>query len=143
MKSNSSTRPNPTKLLDTVALVAYTEPSNPLHTRAITHVRSITSSNDVFVPSVALVELDFVMKKRGFNYHDRETIFELLSTPIPSAKIVKLTPDALKRAAVLDGVAGWASHYFDVMMVAMAEMYTAELITTDHMIPTLGIPTSW
>lgn len=43
---------------------------------------------------------------------------------------------------IQDGSARWESHYFDVMIAAVAEAHSAEVVTTDTKIPLLGVKTS-
>jgi len=131
------------KILDTVALVSYIEPNDPFHEDGKKHVRSVTTTDEVFVPSVALLELDIILKSRGFSYDERKRIFELLSAPIPSEKVLRLTTSILKRAVELDRVASWRRHYFDVLIASLAREYAADVVTTDIRMSKLGVNISW
>lgn len=131
------------KMLDTVALVAFVDPKHPLHTTAKKHVESLTTEPEVFLPSTVLLELDLVLKGTEFKPHQRKEIFELLRKVIPENKILPLTMEVMKKAIDLDSKARWTSHYFDAIIAAYAANHSATILTSDRMIPTLGVPVEW
>ena len=131
------------KILDTVALIAFSRPSDRLHEAGKKHIKAVTNTDETFVPSAVLLELDTVLKSRNFSYDERKEIFETLAPVIPNDKVLRLTPPILKRAAELDSVASWRDHYFDVIIVATALEHAAEVVTTDSKMSSLGVTVSW
>ena len=57
------------EIVDTVYLVAYFRPNDPLHDRAIEVLEGLDEERRV--SQAALIELDLLMKSRGFNYRER------------------------------------------------------------------------
>ena len=131
------------RILDTVALVTFVDPKHPLHQAGKKHVESLGTEAGVFVPSTSIIELDLVFKGAEFRFQQRREIFGLLSQVIPEHKILPLTLSVMEKAIELDTTAKWASHYFDVIMAAYAISYSAKIVTTDKMIPTLGVRVEW
>ncbi len=132
------------RILDTVALVAFVDPKHPLHQRGKKHVESLgAETGGVFVPSTSIVELDLVFKGAEFRSEQRSEIFGLLRRVIPDQKILPLTLAIMEKAIELDSRAKWTSHYFDVILAAYAISYSAKIVTTDKMIPTLGVRVEW
>src|SRR2546422_6135642 len=58
------------RLLDTMVLIASLETEHPLHKRAMQHLRR-ASLGDVYVPSVAVLEMDLELKSHGFSSDER------------------------------------------------------------------------
>lgn len=123
--------------------MAYIDDTHILHSKAQDHVRDVTASSDVYVPSPALLELDLVLKSNQYTFEERKATFRLLESPIPPDKVLKVTPEIMKRVTEFDRLATWTSHYFDSMVAAVAENCGAEVVTTDAKIPLLGVKTSW
>jgi predicted nucleic acid-binding protein len=131
------------RILDTVALVSFIEQEHPLHARSEEHIKQITTTEEVYVPSVTLQELDLVMKGRGFTFEERQQIFAELLKVIPVEKVLRSSPSLHRKAAEFDKIATWNTHYFDVLVAAFAFEYKAEIITTDTKIGSLGVTTTW
>ncbi len=89
------------------------------------------------------MELDLVFKGAEFRSGQRSEIFGLLRRVIPDQKILPLTLTVMEKAIELDSRAKWTSHYFDVILAAYAISYSAKIVTTDKMIPTLGVRVEW
>ncbi|HYB04336.1 MAG TPA: PIN domain-containing protein [Nitrososphaerales archaeon] len=131
------------RILDTVVLVSFVDSRHPLHQAGKKHVESLATEPDVFLPSTAIIELDLVFKGARFKYQQRREIYELLRQVIPDEKVLPLTLSVMKKAIELEKKARWTSHYFDVLIAAYASTYSAKILTTDKMIPTLGVPVEW
>jgi predicted nucleic acid-binding protein len=131
------------KVVDTVALVAFVDTKHPMHATAKKHVESLSSESDVFLPSTSLLELDLVLKGSEFKLEQRKDIFGLLAQVIPDQKILPLTTRVIEKAVDLDKKARWTSHYFDAIIAAYAINHSATIVTTDRMIPPLGVTTEW
>src|SRR2546422_8836649 len=58
------------RLLDTMVLIASLETEHPLHKRAMQHLRR-ASLGDVYVPSVAVLEMDLELKSHGVSSGER------------------------------------------------------------------------
>ena len=131
------------RILDTVVLVAFVEPKHLLHQVGKKYIEALTTEPDVFLPSTSLIELDLVFKSEELNFRQRKEIFGLLSQVIPDQKILPLTSPVMETAILLDNQAKWTSHYFDVIIAAYALHYSAKILTTDKMIPALGVNVEW
>ena len=57
--------------------------------------------------------------------------------------MLPLTLSVMNRAIELDNKAKWLSHYFDVIIAVYAITYSAKILTTDKMLPTLGVDIEW
>jgi predicted nucleic acid-binding protein len=131
------------RILDTVVLVSFVDPKHPLHHTGKKHVESLATEPDVFLPSTSILELDLVFKGAEFKFQQRKEIFALLRQVIPDEKVLPLTLPVMDKAIELDNKARWTSHYFDVLIAAYAMTYSAKILTTDKMIPTLGVHVGW
>jgi len=131
------------RILDTVVLVAFVDPKHPLHEAGRKHVESLAKEPGVFLPSTSIIELDLVFKGAEFKPSQRKEIFVLLRQVIPDQKILPLTLSVMEKAIEMESKAKWTSHYFDVIIAAYAMNYSAKILTTDKMIPTLGVQVEW
>ena len=132
------------RILDTVALVGFLWIQSIRFTRRARSTSNLSEQKPVlYVPSTSIVEVDLVFKGAEFRFQQRKEIFGLLSQVIPEQKILPLTLSVMEKAIELDTKAKWASHYFDVIMAAYAISYSAKIVTTDKMIPTLGVRVEW
>jgi len=115
------------KLLDTVVFVSSLNPAANNHKTAISHMMSLRSSRDIFVPSSTLTELDLVLRNNGYT---RSEIFETWQAlgPLIGQKLAATTPTAHQMAAMLR-LKGLA--YFDSLITALALEKNAIVITKD------------
>ena len=115
------------EIVDTVYLVAYFRPSDPLHDEAQDILENLSA--DRKVSQAALIELDLLMKTRGLTPQERIQAWKILS--------LFITPDTVEPLTPLDIAA--ASHiadtspidYFDSLIAAQCILRAAEPLTTD------------
>src|SRR2546422_6928531 len=77
------------RLLDTMVLIASLETEHPLHKRAMQHLRR-ASLGDVYVPSVAVLEMDLELKSHGFSSDERREARTSLFGYVSGGKILSL-----------------------------------------------------
>ena len=119
------------------------DPKHPMHDKGKKLVESLATEPDVYLPTTSIIELDLVLKGAEFKFRQRKEIFGLLKQVIPDQKVLLLSLSVIEKAVELDNKAKWASHYFDVIIAAFAMNYSAKILTTDKMIPTLGVEVDW
>lgn len=127
------------KIIDTVVLVSSNDSTHRLHSRAKQHLLSLSSSLDVFVPTIVLVEYDLELKAHGISASDRERIFRDLEILIPNDRIVPCTPSVHATAIPLENFGGW----FDSLIAATALEYRATIVSTDSVFDAMQIPRIW
>jgi predicted nucleic-acid-binding protein len=119
------------KLIDTVALVGFLNPDDKAHARASEHMVSVSAGNDVFVPASTLVEVDLVMKIRGYTETERKTSWTALESAIPTEKLISNSASSLRDAIVLQEK---GMDYFDSLIASLAKENGSTVITTDKRI---------
>jgi|SRR5208283_1986124 len=128
------------RVIDTVVLLAYLDREDPRHDKAVEYIFDIGLRQDIFVPSVALLELDLELKAHGVPYETRDTTHSRMARLIPQNKVTPLTSAILGRATKLSRLATWRSSYFDTLIAATGLEFGAEsAITTDRNFSKLGI----
>lgn len=113
-------------LIDTIYLVAYLVESDPLHEEAV----SLIEREEGSIPCVSLLELDLILKTRGFSAVERNDTWRLLSVYISENRVVSLTPEDLALASRLEE----RLDYFDALVAAQAINRGMNVITTDESI---------
>ena len=115
------------KLLDTVVFVSALNPDERHHKTAITHLKSLRTDQDVFVPTSTLTEFDIALRNNGYT---RSEIFETWQAlaPMIGRKLTPTTPTAHQMAAMLR-LGGM--QYFDSLITALAQEMKAIVITRD------------
>ena len=115
------------KLLDTVVFVNALNPEDRHHKTATAHLKSLRSSQDVYVPTSTLTELDITLRS---NDYTRSEIFETWQAlaPLIGGKLIATTPTAHQAAAMLR-LGGM--QYFDSLVTALAQERRAIVITRD------------
>ena len=131
------------KLIDTVVMMAGLDTADPLHERGFEHLGNISVEDDVFVPSICILEFDVVAKSSRIGDRERSAVYSKLLRFIPSNKILSLNIEIMKRACELMPVVKGRSKYFDTMIAAFALEYGAEIISTDRRFEKLGVKTIW
>src|SRR2546430_13575268 len=58
------------RILDTMVLIASLDSEHAFHKRAMHHLR-LASSENVYVPSAAVLEMDLELKSHGFSSEER------------------------------------------------------------------------
>ncbi len=128
------------QILDTVVLLAYLDKKDLRHGKANEYVFDIGLRQDLFVPSVTLLELDLELKAHGVRDETRVVLHSKLVRLIPQNRILPLTPAVLKRSAELSRLVTWRDSYFDTLIVATGLEFGADsAITTDRKFSKLGI----
>ena len=127
------------RILDTVVLVASSDPSNKLHVKATRHLKSLKTRNDVYVPSVVLFEYDTLLKSRGISTKDRKRIFDDLSLIISLEKILPNNPSIHSEATRYDK----KDFYFDSLVASTALEHGATIVSTDSIFDTWKFSRMW
>ena len=117
------------EIVDTVYLVAYLNPEDPLHEEAVDILDGIGGERRV--SQAALLELDLIMKSRGFSLEERVDTWTLLSALL-DGHVEPLTPNDFGLAAILSEVYGL--DYFDSLVSAQCINRSAKPLTTDNAI---------
>ena len=117
------------EIVDTVYLIAYLNPENPLHKNALKVVEGLGDKRRV--SQAALIELDLIMKSRGFSLEERRDTWILLSAVI-NGHVEPLLPSDFALAARLSEAHGL--DYFDSLVSAQCINRLAKPLTTDSTI---------
>lgn len=128
------------KIIDTEVLVASLDPEHRLYNKAIKHLQSITISKEVFVPSITLLECNFVLRHEKLSKEEIISIYEKFVQLIPDEKIIRLTPSLLKKCTELEN---GISDPFDALVASYAIENEAEVISTDPVFQRIGLTTIW
>ena len=116
-------------VLDTVVLFAALSEADPRHERAVYHVGKL-GEEGYYVSATALVELDIVLKSRGFSHEERMEIFALLAADYPHARVSPLSPMTFYVAAKVEEEHGL--DYFDACVAAEALLLDGIVVSTDE-----------
>jgi predicted nucleic-acid-binding protein len=134
----------PTRIVDTVVLIAFSNENDPLNEKASKYVFEIGVGQDILVPSAALLEFDLELKTHGIDDKNRERLHSKLRQLISQDKVLPLTPAVLERASRISPKAKWRGAYFDTLIVATGlESGAASVLTTDHRFSKLGLPATF
>ncbi|AEM39617.1 hypothetical protein Pyrfu_1763 [Pyrolobus fumarii 1A] len=115
------------EIVDTVYLIAYLNPDDRLHEHALTVIENMPSWRRV--SQAALIELDLLMKSRGFTLEERMDTWSLLATLIPREHVEPLLPSDFALATVL--VHDRKLDYFDALIAAQCINRGGKPLTTD------------
>ena len=118
------------EIVDTVYLVAYFRPDDPLHSEAVMVVENLGGGR--VVSQAALVELDLLMKSRGLTPLERAKTWSVLSKAIDVDVVEPITPMDLLVSSRLSG--RYAMDYFDSIIAAQCITRNAVPLTTDESI---------
>ncbi len=116
-------------VLDTVVLFAALSEADPRHERALYYMGKL-GEEAYYISAMALVELDVVLKSRGFSHEQRMDIFALLAADYPNARISPLSPTTFYLAAKIEREHGL--DYFDACVAAEALSLDGIVVSTDH-----------
>ena len=116
-----------TEIVDTVYLIAYLRPSDPLHSRAMEIMESLGGHRRV--SQASLIELDLLMKSRGFTTEERLKTWTFLRKIIPTEAIEPVNPQDFAIATLLTEKYGL--DYFDALIAAQCITRNAKPLTTD------------
>ena len=115
------------EIVDTVYLVAYFRPSDPLHNQAENIIENLGA--DRKVSQAALIELDLLMKTRRLTLQERIQVWKILSLFITPDTVEQLTPLDLAAATYLSQT--YQIDYFDSLIAAQCMLRAANPLTTD------------
>ena len=115
------------ELVDTVYLVAFLNPEDPRHEEAAELLSGLGTGRRV--SQAALIELDLLMKSRGFGPEERESVWLVLAQVIPGGAVEPLVPRDFAVAVELHESRGL--DYFDALVAAQCLVRGAKPITTD------------
>ena len=127
------------RLVDTVALIGYLNPRDREHRSSVGHLAKIALDEDVFVPNLALVEADLVMKIRGYSHSEREVSWRALESKIPPSKILASSVSSIYSALQLQKQ---GMDYFDSLITSLALETSSIVVTTDKEIGK-AVETEW
>ena len=125
-------------LLDTMVLIASLDPKHPLHRRALHHLTRV-SSEEAYVPSPAILEMDLELKSHGFSKDERREASTSLLGYVGQEKILPLTFEAVGQAVDLEEVSG----YFDALIGSMAKLRGAIILSKDRAFLDMGVKIEW
>lgn len=120
------------EIIDTVYLVAYLDPDDPLHEEAAKILEGLSDSRKV--SQAAIIELDLLMKSRRFTPRERIETWMLLAALI-DRYIEPLLPSDLALAVELTESQGM--DYFDSLVAAQCINRRATALTSDPVIKTI------
>jgi predicted nucleic acid-binding protein len=126
------------RLLDTMVLIASLETEHPLHKRALHHLRR-ASSEDVYVPSAAVLEMDLELKSHGFSGNERREASTSLLGYVGGEKVLPLSFEVVAGATELENVSG----YFDALIGSTARLHGAIIVTKDTAFTEMGVKIEW
>ncbi len=125
-------------LLDTMVLIASLDTEHPLHKRAMHHLRR-ASSEDVYVPSAAVLEMDLELKSHGFSGEERREASTSLLGYVGVKKVLPLSFEVLAEAIELERVSG----YFDALIGSTARLHGAIVVSKDTAFTEMGVKIEW
>jgi len=115
------------EVIDTVYLVAFLNPDDPRHKEAVELFSDLGASKRV--SQAALIELDLLMKTRGFTLDERRNAWLVLTRVIPENAVEPLAPKDFAVAVELHESEGL--DYFDALVAAQCVVRNAKPVTTD------------
>jgi predicted nucleic acid-binding protein len=115
------------EIVDTVYLVALLNPDDPKHEEAVELLSDLGTSRRV--SQAALIELDLLMKSRGFTIEERRNAWLVLTRVIPEEAVELLAPKDFAVAVELYESEGL--DYFDALVAAQCVVRNAKPVTTD------------
>ena len=121
-----------------MVLIASLDTEHPLHKRAMHHLRG-ASSEDVYVPSAAVLEMDLELKSHGFSKEERREASTSLLGYVPGEKILPLSFEVVAEAAGLERVLG----YFDALIGSTARLHGAIVVSKDTAFTEMGVKIEW
>jgi len=116
------------EIVDTVYLIAYLRPSDPLHDEAVNVLSGLGKARRI--SEASLIELDLLMKVRGFTPIERAKTWRLLEKIIPPDALEPLTSRDYTVAAILADK--YELDYFDSLIAAQCIVRKAKPLTTDE-----------
>jgi len=114
------------EIIDTVYLIAYLNPDDPRHEEALEIINDLGMRR---VSQAALIELDLLMKSRGFSPDERRRTWSIMERIIPRDSIEVLIPLDFFTATMLYEERGL--DYFDALVAAQCIVRDALPLTTD------------
>jgi predicted nucleic acid-binding protein len=97
------------------------------------------SSESVYVPSAAVLEMDLELKSHGFSSEERREACTSLLGYVGEERIVPLSFEVLADAIELEGVSG----YFDALIGSTARLHGAVIVSKDTAFTEIGVKIEW
>lgn len=131
----------PSMVLDTHAAIWYLETSPNLSPTVDTAVRAAIAAGDpVWISSVTLVEVTYLVEKGRFAPTLLDRLVDLVRQPLSGFRVAVFDLDC---AVTLRSVSSSIRDMPDRMIVATAVTLGLPLATRDQQVRTSGIPTLW
>ncbi len=115
------------EIVDTVYLVAYFKPSDPLHEDAVSIIENLGDGR--VISQTSLIEFDLLMKTRGLSSDERLKAWFVLYKLIDIDTIEPVTPLDIIVATYL--TTDFKLDYFDALIAAQCMVRKAKPLTTD------------
>ncbi len=116
------------EIVDTVYLIAFLRRTDALQSEAVKIIERLGKNTKV--SQAALIELDLLMKSRGFSSNERIKTWTLLEKIIPVNAIEMLTSKDFALATIL--IDFYSMDYFDALIDSQCILRKAKLLTTDN-----------
>jgi len=126
------------RILDTMVLIASLDSEHAFHKRAMHHLR-LASSENVYVPSAAVLEMDLELKSHGFSNEERREASTSLLGYVGAEKILPLSFEVLEEATALESISG----YFDALIASTARLNGASVVSKDTAFTEMGVKIEW
>ncbi|MCD6195954.1 MAG: PIN domain-containing protein [Staphylothermus sp.] len=115
------------EIVDTVYLVAYFKPSDPLHEDAVRIIENLNEERRV--SQASLIEFDLLMKSRGLRLNDRLKAWMVLNKLISNDSVEAVLP--LDMIIALYLYEKYSLDYFDALIAAQCIARNAKPLTID------------
>lgn len=116
------------EIIDTVYLIAYFKPSDPLHRDAITYIENL--GDERVISQASLIEFDLLMKTYGIKDEERIKTWLVLRRLIDADMIEPVTPLDMVIATYI--ATNYNMDYFDSLISAQCIIRRANPLTTDR-----------
>lgn len=128
-------------IADTHALIWYIIERSQLSTNALRAMDQADDTGEIYVPSIVLVELRYLVEKRTVT----ETVFHYIADSLAdAASSLKLLPLDLDCAKAVGNIARATVPDMPDRVIAATGLETGfPIITRDHKIIASGVPTIW
>ncbi len=118
-------------LVETDLLKAYLDPEDDLHEASVKALELLRGRGDYALSSASLVELDLLLKSRGFLKEERKDVFQTLSMRLLKADIIAVRPEVLVNSIVLQGKYRQPHFFFDSLHLGLAMSHDARIVSSD------------
>lgn len=116
------------EIIDTVHLIAYFKPSDPLHRYVITYIKNL--GDEKVISQASLVEFDLLMKTCGIKDEERIKTWLVLRRLIDAVMVEPVTPLDMVIATYI--ATNYNMDYFDSLISAQCIIRRAKPLTADR-----------